>query len=57
MDGWKELLGQNVLESDSHNIQNTIAEAIRKCEDAEGIQGGVMSGYSSGQSEVVTFNY
>lgn len=57
MDGWKELLGQNVLESDSHNIQNTIAEAIRKCEDAVGMQGGVMSGYSSKQSEVVTFNY
>lgn len=31
--GWTELLGQNVLVGDSHNIHNTIAEAIKKYEE------------------------
>ena len=30
--GWTELLGQNVLVGDSHNIHNTIAEAIKEHE-------------------------
>lgn len=30
--GWKDLLGQNVLVGESHNIHNTIAEAIKECE-------------------------
>ena len=35
--GWKDLLGQNVLTCDSHNIHNVIAEAIRQHEDLTGI--------------------
>lgn len=31
--GWKNLLGQNVLTCDSHNVHNVIAEAIKQHED------------------------
>lgn len=35
--GWKNLLGQNVLTCDSHNVHNVIAEAIKQHEDLTGI--------------------
>lgn len=34
---WKNLLGQNVLTCDSHNVHNVIAEAIKQHEDLTGI--------------------
>lgn len=49
--GWSELLGQNVLVGDSHNIHNTIAEAIKEYE------GSVTEDYTEGintQSEDLT---
>lgn len=35
--GWKDLLGQNVLTCDSHDVHNVIAEAIKQHEDLTGI--------------------
>lgn len=54
--GWKNLLGQNVLTCDSHNVHNVIAEAIKQHEDLTGIPYEAAAPTSAGE-ESGTYTY